>query len=594
MVTMFSGAAAPDAPVFDWESLLFAIDDARVVPIIGRDLILLPAARGAAPVPYYHYLALRLAEKLKVDPPLEPTIEEVALRHRRQGRPSESPYAALRSIVEEPSPFDHALPGALKKLARIEPLWLFVSTTFDDLMARVLREERRGATVEEIDNLLRGTPADLKTDKPGDGKAVVYRLLGRPGRPGDFALFDHERLELVLNLPELLESGGLKNLGAVLHDAMLLFLGCGFPDWLMRFFIRALRGRARSGVESQANVAETHALENTSLVLFLLNQEVGVYPGDALTFLDELDVRWDAFRKKGGGSSVVVPAGSGTDVVLSCHDDDRPRIDEIASALRRWGVRVTVSSWPATATPAVRAAIEASAAYVAFLSNHTLAAWKTHDPRLADEWQSVDARARSMSPLSTHVVGLDPDATRALRRLDPPEWMENASKHDEKDVALRLIAPLRQSKRIPDRAPWRLYCAFADDDRQYCGELAKTFLPERWLEVSHRDNVPPGNESEPWCRQQLERADAIVLLVSASLIDQRDEEIKSALRRRPSAVVIPVSLGSCGWGADPEQTKLELFTAGGAQAIMTLPERSAAWLEVGREVQLRVLDKFLK
>ncbi len=126
---------------FDWDELLLYVRDRRVVPIVGRDLLVVAGEHGA-PVPLHQLLARRLAGVLGLEReeiPPDAGVDDVAFRFLRRGGDRRRIYSGLRRVVEETPP---AIPSSLEKLAAIADFRLFVSTTFDGLLVRALDQVR--------------------------------------------------------------------------------------------------------------------------------------------------------------------------------------------------------------------------------------------------------------------------------------------------------------------------------------------------------------------------------------------------------------------------------------------------------------------
>ena len=86
---MASKPPATEGPRF-WDQLLQLIEEGRVVPVVGPDLLQVPVdgATDGATMPLYGWLAERLAEYLEVsgdDLPAKGTLNEVASRFLAQG-----------------------------------------------------------------------------------------------------------------------------------------------------------------------------------------------------------------------------------------------------------------------------------------------------------------------------------------------------------------------------------------------------------------------------------------------------------------------------------------------------------------------------
>ena len=126
-----------------WDQLLRLIEEDKVVPVVGQDLLTIPESSGHTHL--YPYLATRLASYLEVSPdelPPGSELSEVASRFIDAGNPGQDVYAALRTVAAAADGFP--IPESLLKLAAIRPLSLFISTTFDASLTRALDQVRFG------------------------------------------------------------------------------------------------------------------------------------------------------------------------------------------------------------------------------------------------------------------------------------------------------------------------------------------------------------------------------------------------------------------------------------------------------------------
>jgi hypothetical protein len=110
---------------FDWERLLELIDQGRVIPVVGGELLQLPFDAGA--VPLAAYLAGKLAERLGVTVPAQgfSLADPIADMLDRAKDPGEA-YFHLHAILRSPLP----TPTPLKQLADIDPFKLYVTSSF--------------------------------------------------------------------------------------------------------------------------------------------------------------------------------------------------------------------------------------------------------------------------------------------------------------------------------------------------------------------------------------------------------------------------------------------------------------------------------
>src|SRR5580692_12989494 len=133
---MSTGATAqlPMAALDDdaWDDLLSYIEERRVIPIVGPELLQVATDRG--PRLLYDWLAERLASKLGVDTSLLPqpyTLNDVVCWFLSGRGRREEAYVRLRTILKDAA-FEP--PAALRRLAAITDFDLFVSTTSDSLL----------------------------------------------------------------------------------------------------------------------------------------------------------------------------------------------------------------------------------------------------------------------------------------------------------------------------------------------------------------------------------------------------------------------------------------------------------------------------
>src|SRR6185295_9171342 len=231
-------SAATEGPRF-WDQLLQLIEEGRVVPIVGQDLLV--AEVGGRPVHLYPLLAERLAEYLEVpgdDLPAIGALHEVACRFLGQNGQIEDIYSGLKRVFPDRESFP--LPAPLLQLAQIRPFKLFVSTTLDSLLQQALDEVRFGGQPRtRVFAYAPNAVEDL--DQSGDerDRPAVFHLFGRLSAVPEYVVTEEDTLELVHALHS--EPRRPTRLFDELDRRQLLLLGGGFPDWLARFFLRTSR-----------------------------------------------------------------------------------------------------------------------------------------------------------------------------------------------------------------------------------------------------------------------------------------------------------------------------------------------------------------
>ena len=298
-------AAAPHLENFDedaWDDLLNFIEERRVIPIIGPDLLRVQTDRGLRPL--YEHLAERLAAKLSVDTaplPKPLTLNDVVCAYLGQRGRREEAYTRLRSIMRE---VEFAPPEALRQLAEITDFDLFVTTTFDPLLENALNAVRYGGQPgTEVVAYAPNRVADLPSERSQFSRTVVYHLLGRLSASPTYVISDEDMLEFICALQS--EHLTPEKLFHELEHSHLLLIGSDFSNWLARLFLRMAKRKRLSDPRDVGEIlADDHTMQDDRLVAFL--QQVSVRTrvyGGAESFVADLHARWT--RRRGGA-----PAGA--------------------------------------------------------------------------------------------------------------------------------------------------------------------------------------------------------------------------------------------------------------------------------------------
>ena len=275
-----------------WEDLLANIEERRVIPIVGPEL--LTFERDGARTGFNRLVAEKLTEKLRIAPDRLPPgfgLNEVMCAHLAARGRREDVYPKIRAIVRE-MPLEP--PEALRKLARIDAFDLFVSLSCDSLMVDAVNQERFGGQARAEHLAYSPTKAqDLPAERARLQNPVVYSLFGKLSVAPDYVVSDEDILEFMCALQSDARRPHL--LFDELHNNNLLIIGCAFPDWLARFFIRISKSRQLSAQRGESEIlVDRMAGADPNLVLFLesFSYATKIAPTDAAGFVDELEGRW--------------------------------------------------------------------------------------------------------------------------------------------------------------------------------------------------------------------------------------------------------------------------------------------------------------
>jgi len=328
-----------------WDDLLSFIEERRVIPIVGPELLLVQTEAG--PRLLLDWLAEKLAARLNVDTrqlPQPYNLNDVvcwflAARGRR-----EEAYVRLRAVLKDAA-FEP--PAALRRLAAITDFDLFVSTTFDTLLEGAINLERfGGAPSTDVLSYAPNRVTDLPAERDRLQRPVVYHLFGKLSASPTYVVSDEDLLEFICALQS--EHLAPERLFHELEHNHLLFIGSIFNNWLARLFLRMAKRHRLSDPRDVGEVlADDHTVQDDRLVAFLQQVSVRtrIYKG-AERFVEELHTRWQARRKPaveplGGPARFLPPAREMPDnaVFISYAREDLPAVQRLKAGLDAAGVR---------------------------------------------------------------------------------------------------------------------------------------------------------------------------------------------------------------------------------------------------------------
>jgi len=279
-----------------WEDLLNFIEERRVIPIVGPELLSVQTDSG--PRLLYEWAAEKLAARLNVDTselPRPLTLNDVVCWFLSSRGRREEAYTRLRSILREAS-FEP--PATLRRLAQITDFNLFVTTSFDSLLEQAINLERfAGQSGTEVCAYAPNRVSDLPTERDQLQRPVVYHLLGRLSASPTYVISDEDLLEFICALQS--EHLTPEKLFHELEHNHLLVIGSSFNNWLARLFLRMTKRHRLSDPRDVGEVlADDHSGKDERLMSFLQQVSVRtrVYAG-AEPFVDELHRRWTARHK---------------------------------------------------------------------------------------------------------------------------------------------------------------------------------------------------------------------------------------------------------------------------------------------------------
>jgi hypothetical protein len=433
--TMTISPAATGAPqAFDedaWDDLLNYIEERRVIPIIGPDLLRVQTDRGLRPL--YEWLAEKLAVRLSVDTvglPSPLTLNDVLCCYLGQRGRREEAYTRLRSIMRE---VQFEPPLALRQLAQITDFDLFVTTTFDPLLENAINLERYGGqTTADVIAYAPNRVADLPVERSQLQRTVVYHLLGRLSASPTYVVSDEDMLEFICALQS--EHLTPEKLFHELEHSHLLLIGSDFSNWLARLFLRMAKRKRLSDPRDVSEVfADDHTMQDGRLVAFL--QQVSVRTrvyGGAEAFVAELHQRWSQRQRPATpatGSSAPLrflpPSREMPEnaIFISYAREDLPAVQHLKAALDAAGL----TTWfdldrlegGDDYDRKIRANIGRCSFFVPVISATTQ---RRHEAYFRREWSYAVDRARNIAEGGVFILPVCIDDTPEADALVPEQF----------------------------------------------------------------------------------------------------------------------------------------------------------------------------
>jgi hypothetical protein len=399
-----------------WKRLLKQIRDGYVVPVVGPQLLVAADGRGS--------LQARVADRVlrlhgvEIGPTPLPPFHELheAVSLLKPTVNLQDLYSDVHDAIAEETAGE--TPAAISQLSRIADFRLFVTLTPDDLLARSLR--RRCAVNEVMHAPRLGT--DDWADLPRDwgtrrGEAQVLYLFGKASSTPTFAIHDEDVLEYAHNI---MANGSQvpRRFLEELRRKGLLLIGCNFPDWLSRFFLRVTNSDRLSKKDTRTWLIEPLS-PTESLTCFLRG-----YAKDTevladvppVEFVAELHDRWmreqDAAQGTPPSPASAAPRGALFFISYS-RTTDRRRAEALHQTLRGLGLADHEIWFDRTAiepgqdfSRQILDGIQTCRYFLPLLSDATN---RREEAFVFSEWRAANQRRQSMNREFVIPVIVDPE-----------------------------------------------------------------------------------------------------------------------------------------------------------------------------------------
>ncbi|OCB14885.1 hypothetical protein A5729_15530 [Mycobacterium vulneris] len=328
-----------------WDDLLSHIRQQVLVPVVGPEVTMVKV--GDTEQTLTSVIGGQLAQRYHLAlSPGNTTMDEAVtefLRERGQDE-AERLYRVINDIIVD---IDPAPGDALRDLAAIDDLRLFVSTTSDHALARAVNEVRfqgRPAVRELAFSPAQSTSEQSRNAQaaaPGD--TVVLNLFGQAASTPQYVIHDEDRLEWLHAL--LSDRASLPDwIDYPLKHQPMLFVGCEIPDWLGRFLLRMSSNTRLSLERNQFFFAGCTSSRESSLASFFatycrktLVQQLEMEPTE---FVAELRARWAEHavpRPQPSAYSCGAPTTEAPSIFISYMREDADAARRLCNAISTLG-----------------------------------------------------------------------------------------------------------------------------------------------------------------------------------------------------------------------------------------------------------------
>jgi hypothetical protein len=377
-----------------------------LVTVVGPDVTVVNV--GNAEQTLSSLIGQRLAELFPttVSPGL--TMDEAVtafLRDRGREEVELQLYRVINNIIRQLD----AVPGdALRDLAAITDLRLFVSTTPDGLLARAVNEVRSQGRTRELTASSNLPTSQQPSDEPEPAatETVVLSLFGRAASTRQYAIHEEDRLEWLRALVR--DEASLPDwLTYQLRSQPMLFVGCEMRDWLGRFLLRMSSNTRLSLGGKQFFVVGSSSAYEPSLSNFLdtycVKAQVQPLEMEPTAFVAKLRALWEEETQTPSTSPAEVdisgcPSPGASAIFISYMREDVDAAERLCKAIEGlggdvWFDRFRLSpgdAWERVISTAIRRTVRL---FVPIISANTE---REGEGYVFREWRAAEKRSLSI------------------------------------------------------------------------------------------------------------------------------------------------------------------------------------------------------
>lgn len=270
----------------DWDELLDFITDKQLTPILGKEMYKFMQDDLLIPVDEYLSKQILGLNNVTDQPELTLTHAVNYLVNEKKVKTMDI-IRRLKLMIKEIN-FEFPL---LTQFLSITDLNYYINTAvYNNVLENNLTAIRK-QTPTSI-NFSINEPFSDSDDLDKLKAPFVFNVFGSLLNTVDPALSEEDMLEYTGHFKERIKNA--TNIINALKNKNLLFLGCAFPDWMVRFILRLLSNEPMHDWGSKRTIIVVNDMSDVrkKQYEFLKNYDVVTYEGNTKEFVEELTSRW--------------------------------------------------------------------------------------------------------------------------------------------------------------------------------------------------------------------------------------------------------------------------------------------------------------
>lgn len=270
----------------DWDELLDFISDRQLTPVIGKEMY--KFRENNILIPIEEYLSKQILGSYGVtDQPALVLTQAVNYLMNEKRVKTMDIIRKLKSLVREIN-FEFPL---LTEFLSIRDLNYFINTA---VYNNVLENNLAAVRTQDATsiNFSINEPFSDSNDLERLQEPFVFNVFGSLLNTVDPALSEDDMLEYTGYFKEKMKNA--TNIINALKNKNLLFLGCSFPDWMVRFILRLLSNEPMHDWGTKRTIVVVNDPTDLRKMQFdfLKNYDVTTYDGNTNDFVSELSRQW--------------------------------------------------------------------------------------------------------------------------------------------------------------------------------------------------------------------------------------------------------------------------------------------------------------